>query len=59
MAHSAPIPPSTWLRINEVFLGQDLEDESFKFIELRYIFDVEDLRPSSKRPRMQAIEDSC
>jgi hypothetical protein len=56
MAHSAPIPPSTWLRINEVFLGQDLEDESFKFIELRYIFDVEDLPPSSKRPRMQAIE---
>jgi hypothetical protein len=55
---AAPLLPmeTTWLRINEVYFGEDLEETSFKFIELRYLLKERNLPQGSKRPRMQAID---
>jgi hypothetical protein len=40
---------------NKVYFGEDLEETSFKFIELRCMFHERNLPPASKRPRIQAI----
>jgi hypothetical protein len=55
---AAPVPlvDNTWLRINKVYFREDLEDTSFKFIELRYLFKERNLPQASKRPRMQATD---